>query len=106
MELQKSETELWQIVRMHSSDIKIKIEFSPDYGTIFYHVLLEVREGRELRYMRYHNGRNLYKRYNEIIKVLTELYGANLHKHNGCILNANIQKPGFYPFHNQYIKSL
>ncbi|CCH02039.1 hypothetical protein FAES_4039 [Fibrella aestuarina BUZ 2] len=67
--LKQYETDLWQIQRMHNWDIKVGVELTPDYGDIYYSCTLTVC-GRSY----YSQGRNLWKRYREFVKVLTRLY--------------------------------
>jgi hypothetical protein len=75
----KNEVDLWHIIRMHNSEIKVSILFTADYGNVFYKVDLLVRVPRYMVYS--FQGRNLYKRYAECIKKLTEIYGDNLYKY-------------------------
>ena len=73
----QNEEELFQIVRFHNSDIKTNIKFSADYGVPSYSVEMDVC-GRKFNYW----GANLYKRYAEMIKTLTEIYGENLYEYD------------------------
>jgi hypothetical protein len=80
--LEKAENELFQIVRFHKDDIKIRMKVSSDYGVFFYMVTLKVC-GIKKHYF----GRHLFKRYNEIVRDLKFMYGDNLHIYGSKIIN-------------------
>ncbi len=71
--LEKYEIMLWQIVRMHANEIKITIEFTPNYGVPFYVCKMTVNT------IEYHSsGRNLWKRYREFILLLKSIYNLTI----------------------------
>lgn len=78
----QNEVDLWQILRMHISEIGIWFKITPHYGYVFYICEVEINANNGYHFKKIYQGRNLYKRYAQIIKDLTKIYGENLYKHN------------------------
>jgi hypothetical protein len=80
MTFEDVETALWQILRFHLGQISISIYPTPHYGILYYVVELEVTEPN---FKKLWAGRNLKKRYIQIILQLQEIFKENLYIYQG-----------------------